>query len=87
MLFYFIKYLQPTHYFQLYKKDGNSVFPVFSELPIEVECNFFTSKKINKMELGNSITLKLMLKNASDALGISKGKVTFEIKNHNAFRA
>jgi|TARA_R100000479_G_scaffold33554_3_gene14181 GT2 family glycosyltransferase len=33
MLFSFLKYLQPTHYFQLYRKDGSSIFPIPSELP------------------------------------------------------
>jgi len=37
MLFSFLKYLQPTHYFQLYKRNGNSVFPVFSELPNKIK--------------------------------------------------
>ena len=33
MLFSFLTYLQPTHYFQLYRKDGSSIFPIPSELP------------------------------------------------------
>ena len=33
MLFHFLKYLQPTHYFQLYRKDGTSIFPILKELP------------------------------------------------------
>ncbi len=36
MLFSFLKYLQPTHYFQLYRKDGTSIFPVIERLPKEV---------------------------------------------------
>lgn len=36
MLFHFLKYLQPTHYFQLYRKDGNSIFPIIEELPKEI---------------------------------------------------
>lgn len=36
MLFRFLKYLQPTNYFQLYKKDGTSVFPIVSQLPNEI---------------------------------------------------
>lgn len=36
MLFTFLKYLQPTHYFQLYKKDNYSVFPKAEALPDEV---------------------------------------------------
>ncbi|GAA4267982.1 glycosyltransferase family 2 protein [Hyunsoonleella aestuarii] len=33
MLFRFIKYLQPTHYFQRYKNDGKSIFPIAENLP------------------------------------------------------
>lgn len=36
MLFHFLKYLQPTHYFQLYRKNGSSVFPVVGELPKKI---------------------------------------------------
>lgn len=36
MLFEFLKYLQPTHYFQRYTTLGNSVFPMIGELPIEI---------------------------------------------------
>ena len=36
MLFSFLKYLQPTHYFQLYRKDGNSIFPKIEKLPIDI---------------------------------------------------
>src|SRR5690554_1772263 len=33
MLFNFLKYLQPTHYFRLFSKAGRSIFPKVSELP------------------------------------------------------
>ncbi|WP_028873286.1 glycosyltransferase family 2 protein [Psychroserpens burtonensis] len=33
MPFDFLKYLQPTHYFQLYTKTGRSVFPMVESLP------------------------------------------------------
>ncbi|WP_029037692.1 glycosyltransferase family A protein [Salinimicrobium xinjiangense] len=36
MMFHFLKYLQPTHYFQLYRKDGTSIFPLVSHLPERV---------------------------------------------------
>src|SRR5690554_4171916 len=36
MLFTFLKYLQPTHYFQLYRKDGTSIFPIEEKLPEEI---------------------------------------------------
>lgn len=48
MLFDFLKYLQPTHYFQLYRNNGSSVFPMISELPsakveqISLDANFST---------------------------------------------
>jgi len=35
MLFHFLKYLQPTHYFQLYRKNSTSVFPMIEKLPQE----------------------------------------------------
>ncbi len=37
MLFNFLQYLQPTHYFQLFRKDGTSIFPVVSSLPATVQ--------------------------------------------------
>ncbi|WP_204346098.1 glycosyltransferase family 2 protein [Psychroserpens algicola] len=36
MLFSFLKYLQPTHYFQRYTKAGTSIFPKPDELPENV---------------------------------------------------
>ncbi|MBF31774.1 MAG: glycosyl transferase family 2 [Aequorivita sp.] len=36
MLFHFLKFLQPTHYFQLYRKDGTSIFPMVEHLPKEI---------------------------------------------------
>lgn len=33
MLFHFLKYLQPTHYFQLFTKANTSVFPIVKSLP------------------------------------------------------
>ena len=33
MPFKFLTYLQPTHYFRLFKKDNHSVFPKVEELP------------------------------------------------------
>ncbi len=36
MLFTFLKYLQPTHYFRLRKHDGHSVFPLIKNLPAEI---------------------------------------------------
>lgn len=35
MLFQFLQYLQPTHYFQLYRKEGTSIFPRVEALPKE----------------------------------------------------
>ncbi len=36
MLFNFLKYLQPTHYFQLYRNDGSSIFPMVEKIPREI---------------------------------------------------
>jgi hypothetical protein len=36
LLFNFLKYIQPTHYFALFKKNKTSVFPVASELPKKI---------------------------------------------------
>lgn len=36
MFFSFSRYLQPTNYFQLYRKDGHSIYPVVNALPFEV---------------------------------------------------
>lgn len=36
MLFKFLKYLQPTHYFQCYTNTGKSIFPIAENLPEEV---------------------------------------------------
>lgn len=40
MLFKFLKYLQPTHYFQLYKHNGSSVFPIVADLPKDISEQF-----------------------------------------------
>lgn len=37
MIFKFLKYLQPTHYFQLKNARGHSVFPVIAQLPVAVQ--------------------------------------------------
>lgn len=36
MIFDFLKYLHPTHYFQLYRNDGSSIFPIVEKLPKEI---------------------------------------------------
>lgn len=36
MLFRFLKYLQPTHYFQCFTKSGRSIFPKANELPVDI---------------------------------------------------
>lgn len=37
MLFSFLKYLQPTHYFQVFKKNGKSIFPQVNDLPEHIK--------------------------------------------------
>lgn len=71
MLFQFLKYLQPTHYFQLYRNDGTSIFPIIENLPKEVieqlepDPNFKSEKAreydlswqaVNKGYIGNAET-------------------------------
>lgn len=71
MLFHFLKYLQPTHYFQLYRNDGTSIFPIIENLPKEVieqlepDPNFKSEKAreydlswqaVNKGYIGNAET-------------------------------
>lgn len=56
VLFTFLKYLQPTHYFQLYRKDGRSVFPIPEQLPETVlkhlhSNSHFTSEKAKRYDL------------------------------------
>jgi len=49
MIFSFLKYLQPAHYFQIDRKDGSSVFPKVGEIPdsilsqLETDSNFSSS--------------------------------------------
>ena len=73
MIFSFLKYLQPTHYFQLNRKNGASVFPVVSEISnsianqLQVDINFKSSianeydlswQAIQKGYIGNTATYK-----------------------------
>lgn len=69
MLFHFLTYLQPTHYFQLYRIDGTSIFPKYIQLSEEIlaqlqpEPNFKSEKAreydlswqaVNKGYIGNA---------------------------------
>ena len=71
MHFSFLRYLQPTRYFQLYRKDGSSIFPIVEKLPQEIRAklepeSLFISQKareydlswqaINKGYIGNAET-------------------------------
>ncbi len=47
MLFIFLKYLQPTHYFQLWKHDGGSVFPKADVLPHSVRSELIVDDSYN----------------------------------------
>lgn len=47
MLFQFLKYLQPTNYFQLYRKDGSSIFPIFKNLPKEIQVQLDIDNNFN----------------------------------------
>jgi glycosyltransferase involved in cell wall biosynthesis len=56
MLFHHLKYLQPTHYFQLYRKDGTSIFPKYKHLHEEIVAQLqpepnFKSEKAREYDL------------------------------------
>ena len=56
MLFNFLKYLQPTHYFGVYKNNGASVFPIFEKLPESIQNQLikddvFRSEQAKKYDL------------------------------------
>lgn len=56
MLFSFLKYLQPTHYFQLFKNNKKSVFPDIEKLPEHIVSQLnpdlrFNSKKATDYDL------------------------------------
>jgi len=48
MLFSFLKYLQPTHYFTLFNKNGELIYPLFSALSetdfenLELDSGYFS---------------------------------------------
>ncbi|QIE60635.1 glycosyltransferase family 2 protein [Rasiella rasia] len=63
MLFKFLKYVQPTHYFSLKRNDGTSIFPIASELPEVVlqqlqEDNNYSSKMATAYDLSFQAVLK-----------------------------
>jgi len=37
MLFQFLKYVNPTNYFNLVKENGTTVFPIWDALPTEIK--------------------------------------------------
>ena len=45
MLFPLLKYLQSTHYFQLYRNDGSSIFPKVENLPQEISARLEVEPK------------------------------------------
>ena len=50
MPFKFLYYLQPTHYFQLYTKSGQSVFPIVDLLPNEIKTQLEPDKKFHSTQ-------------------------------------
>ncbi len=44
MIFTFLRYLQPTHYFALFNSEGNSVFPLPDKLPEEIRIQLNADK-------------------------------------------
>lgn len=77
MIFNFLRYLQPTHYFQLNRKNGASVFPIVSEISnsivnqLQTDINFKSSianqydlswQAIQKGYIGDTETYKTFQK-------------------------
>lgn len=45
LIFKFLKYLQPTHYFSSKKSNGFSVFPIYEELPFEIKKQLYKDSR------------------------------------------
>jgi glycosyltransferase involved in cell wall biosynthesis len=85
MLFQFLKYLQPTHYFQLFKKNGTSVFPIIENLPQEVIEQLdpdpkFKSEKAREYDLSWQAVNKGYIGNAETYISFEKIPVVDEYR-------
>ena len=77
MLFQFLKYLQPTHYFQLYRNDGTSIFPIIENLPREIVEQLepdpkFKSEKAREYDLSWQAVNKGYIGNAETYISFEK---------------
>ncbi len=85
VLFTFLKYLQPTHYFQLFRKNGTSVFPIIENLPKEVIEQLdpdpkFKSEKAREYDLSWQAVNKGYIGNAETYISFEKIPVVDEYR-------
>jgi glycosyltransferase involved in cell wall biosynthesis len=85
VLFTFLKYLQPTHYFQLFRKNGTSVFPIIENLPQEVIEQLdpdpkFKSEKAREYDLSWQAVNKGYIGNAETYISFEKIPVVDEYR-------
>jgi|18_taG_2_1085343.scaffolds.fasta_scaffold01122_5 glycosyltransferase involved in cell wall biosynthesis len=85
MLFHFLKYLQPTHYFQLYRKDGISIFPKYKHLPEEIVAQLqpepiFKSEKAREYDLSWQAVNKGYIGNAEVYTSFEKVPIVDEYR-------
>ena len=77
MIFNFLKYLQPTHYFALFNKEGHSVFPLVADLPQEIKSQLkedvlFTTELAKQYDLSWQAIQKGYIGNAKTLISIEK---------------
>ncbi len=85
MLFHFLKYLQPTHYFQLFRNDETSIFPIIENLPQEVIEQLdpdpkFKSEKAREYDLSWQAVNKGYIGNAETYISFEKIPVVDEYR-------
>ncbi|WP_410004696.1 glycosyltransferase family 2 protein [Aequorivita nionensis] len=85
VLFTFLKYLQPTHYFQLFRNDETSIFPIIENLPQEVIEQLvpdpnFKSEKAREYDLSWQAVNKGYIGNAETYISFEKIPVVDEYR-------
>lgn len=85
MLFLFLKCLQPTHYFQLFRNDGTSLFPTIENLPREIVEQLdpdpkFKSEKAREYDLSWQAVNKGYIGNAETYISFEKIPVVDEYR-------
>lgn len=85
MFFPFISYLQPTRYFELYKKDGASIFPIPGKLPKEIlgqleEDSNFKSEEARRYDLSWQAIHKGYIGNAETYTSFEKIPIVDEYR-------